>query len=85
MPALKRAVSDAFACALQVFELFSKLVVCASGRDGAMTGSQLHLGQELQAFLHKQMSSSDVRTQRVGIIGTARLVHQHQPPCYNVL
>ena len=52
--------------------------MCASGTDGAMTGSQRHLGQELQAFLHKQMSSSDARTQRVGIIGTARLVSMQE-------
>ena len=65
---------------VQVFELFSELVVCASGQDGALAGNQQQLGQELQAFLHKQMSSSDARTQRVGIIGTARLVRLYEHP-----
>ena len=64
-----------------MYELFSELVVCASAEGGAVTGSQLHLGQELQAFLHKQMSSSDAKTQRVGIIGMARLVSKHATPC----
>ncbi|KAK9832697.1 hypothetical protein WJX81_001207 [Elliptochloris bilobata] len=59
-----------------VFELFSELVVCASAEGGDTTRSQLRIGQELQAFLQKQMSSSDARAQRVGVIGTARLVRR---------
>lgn len=77
---LEHAKNDALACTVQVFELFCELVVCASGIDAAMAGNQRQLGQELQAFLHKQMASSDARTQRVGIIGTARLVSMHEAP-----
>ena len=64
---------------VQVFELFSELVVCTSGMNGALARNHQQLGQELQAFLHKQISSSDAKTQRVGIIGTARLVRLHEP------
>ncbi|KAA6418674.1 MAG: hypothetical protein FRX49_11327 [Trebouxia sp. A1-2] len=67
----------------QVFEVVSELVVFSS--DSGVSQAEQNrqrLGRQLEDLLHKQMQSEEVQSQRVGIIGTIKLVERlaHSSP-----
>ncbi|DBA96744.1 TPA: hypothetical protein ACH3X1_015586 [Trebouxia sp. C0004] len=66
----------------QVFEVVSELVVFSSSDSSESQAEQnrQRLGKQLEGLLHKQMQSEEVQSQRVGIIGTIKLVERLAHP-----
>lgn len=63
---------------LQVFQLFSTLVVSSAEARGSGSGGGggTRLEDELHVVISKQMSSADPRHKRIGIIGTVAHIRQ---------